>query len=569
MTTAPPQELTRDQKIYSMLGTLLGLLLAALDQTIVATAGPVIQKDLKIEPSLYVWLTTAYLVASTVLVPIYGKLSDIYGRRRILVVAISVFLLGSLLCGLAQTPLQLILFRAVQGAGSAGLFTSAFAVVADLFPPQERGKYQGLFGAVFGLSSVFGPLVGGFLTDTVGWHWCFFVNLPIGAFALLLIATRMPPLKQARATNPAIDFAGAATLSVAVVPLLLALSLGKTTVHPGETGFLWDSWQLLTMFGIAVVGILLFITVELRAADPILDMRLFGNRAFALGNLAAFVAGGSFLGAIVFLPLFMVNVVGLSATSSGLTTTPLTLGMVAANISSGQLVSRVGRYKAIILASLAVLVGGFVLMGFTLSPDSTQLSVSWKMVIVGVGLGPSIPLFTLALQNSVPPHQIGVATATGTFCRQLGATVGIAVLGTVFASSLAEGMKVHLAEATQGAPAEFVSQFSPGAPSTEEGAAARPAFDAAAVKARIHASFEAQRTRVADTLQKQDLDTAEQQAMMTVDKVARALKQAFSDAVTDLYKVSILIALLAFLVTLAMPELPLRAGPPAARPPAE
>ena len=294
MTTAPPQELTRDQKIYSMLGTLLGLLLAALDQTIVATAGPVIQKDLKIEPSLYVWLTTAYLVASTVLVPIYGKLSDIYGRRRILVVAISVFLLGSLLCGLAQTPLQLILFRAVQGAGSAGLFTSAFAVVADLFPPQERGKYQGLFGAVFGLSSVFGPLVGGFLTDTVGWHWCFFVNLPIGAFALLLIATRMPPLKQARATNPAIDFAGAATLSVAVVPLLLALSLGKTTVHPGETGFLWDSWQLLTMFGIAVVGILLFITVELRAADPILDMRLFGNRAFALGNLAAFVAGAEY-----------------------------------------------------------------------------------------------------------------------------------------------------------------------------------------------------------------------------------------------------------------------------------
>lgn len=437
-----PESLSKQQKVFTMLGTLLGLLLAALDQTIVATAGPEIQRDLAIEPALYVWITTAYLVASTVLVPIYGKLSDIYGRRRVLLTAIGIFLTGSLLCGLAQSAGQLIAFRAVQGAGSAGLFTSAFAVVADLFPPAERGKYQGIFGAAFGVSSVIGPLMGGFITDHLGWHWTFFVNLPIGAIAVFMIVTKMPPLRRVHETRPTLDIAGAVALAAFALPLLLALSLG----HPegaeqgGGAGWAWTSPQILGLFGGSALGAVAFILIERRAANPILDLRLFRIKTFAIGSLGAFVAGCAFLGAIVFLPLFMVRVVGLSATKSGLTTTPLTFGIVTANILAGNLVSRLGSYKGLLLGAMGTMVVGFGVLYATLDTEATQLGVSVKMVLLGIGLGPAIPLFTLAVQNAVAPHQIGVATAAATFARSMGATVGLAVVGTVFASSFADNV---------------------------------------------------------------------------------------------------------------------------------
>ena len=437
-----PESLSKAQKVFTMLGTLLGLLLAALDQTIVATAGPEIQRDLAIEPALYVWITTAYLVASTVLVPIYGKLSDIYGRRRVLLAAIGIFLTGSLLCGISQSAAQLIAFRAVQGAGSAGLFTSAFAVVADLFPPAERGKYQGIFGAAFGLSSVIGPLMGGFITDNLGWHWTFFVNLPIGAIAVFMIVTRMPPLRRVHETRPTLDIAGAVALAAFALPLLLALSLG----HPegaeqgSKAGWAWTSPQILALFGGSALGAAAFIAIERRAANPILDLRLFQIKTFAIGSLGAFVAGCAFLGAIVFLPLFMVRVVGLSATKSGLTTTPLTFGIVAANILAGNLVSKLGSYKGLLLGAMGVMVAGFALLYTTLDTEATQAGVSAKMVLLGIGLGPAIPLFTLAVQNAVAPHQIGVATAAATFARSMGATVGLAVVGTVFASSFADNI---------------------------------------------------------------------------------------------------------------------------------
>ena len=457
-------DLTRAQKVFTMLGALLGMLLAALDQTIVATAGPAIQKDLGMDAALYVWITTAYLVASTVLVPVWGKLSDLYGRKPTLVAGIVVFLVGSLACGLAQTSLQLICFRAVQGVGSAALFTNAFAVVADLFPPAERGKWQGLFGSVFGLASVVGPLVGGFLTDTVGWHWTFFVNLPVGAIALGFVLARMPRLGgHGDGPRPRIDVAGALALTVAVVPLLLALSFGEVEGAPGGVGWPWLSWQIASLFALAVVGTIAFLAIEGRAASPILDLRLFADRAFAYGVAATFTTGATFLAAIVFLPLFMVNVVGLSATDTGLTTTPLTFGIVAANIAVGQLVSRVGGLKLFIAGSLVVLAVGFAVMAFTLSPSATQGAMTLKMFLVGVGLGPSIPLFTLAIQNAVPPRAIGVATSSATFFRQMGATIGVAVLGTVFATTLAQGMRdrVGVAQAFTDATARvyFVAIF--------------------------------------------------------------------------------------------------------------
>jgi len=550
-----PESLSKAQKVATMIGALLGLLLAALDQTIVSTAGPFIQKDLAIEPGLYVWITTAYLVASTVLVPIYGKLSDLYGRRRILLIAIGVFLGGSLACGLAQSASQLIAFRAVQGIGSAGLFTSAFAVVADLFPPAERGKWQGMFGAAWGVSSVVGPLLGGVITENLSWHWTFFVNLPIGAIAVGLIISRMPPLRRAHEVRPKLDIAGALALAVATVPLLLALSLGHgegTTTN----GWPWLSWQVGALFATSAVGIFAFIVIERSVSNPLLDFKLFGIKTFAIGSLATFIVGSAFLGAIVFLPLFMVNVVGLSATSSGLTTTPLTFGIVAANITSGQLVSRLGSYKGLLLGSLVILVGSFAMLATTLSIDETRFSISLKMIVLGIGLGPSIPLFTLAIQTSVPPQQIGVATAAATFFRQMGTTIGIAILGTIFATSFARSLHEEMPPADQMPPTMHASMQARGGE-----AGARVAFDAAKVKANADAQIDL------STMPPPAKEAAKQRAHAAIDGVDHAFKQAFTRSLVNVFWISLVIALIGLVVTVFLPQLPLRRAPPAGRPP--
>lgn len=589
-------ELTPQQRVFTLVGTLLGLLLAALDQTIVATAGPAIQRDLAIEASLYPWITTAYLVASTVFVPIYGKLSDLYGRKPILVAAILIFLLGSLLCGLAQDALQLIVFRAIQGLGSAGLFTNAFAIIADIFPPAIRGRYTGLFGAVFGLSSVVGPLVGGFLTDNVGWHWVFFVNLPVGAVALFFIFWRMPLLRNSN-RKPTIDFLGAFWLLVFAVPLLLALSFGKTSVSPGETGFLWGSAPILGMFGLSLLGLVAFLLTERRVKEPILELSLFSNRTFATGNIATFVLGAGFLAAIVFLPLFMVLVVGLSATSSGLTITPLTFGIVFGNILSGQIVSRTGRYKPLMLAGASLLCVGFAVMGFTLTPDSSQTEVTLKMVLLGLGLGPAIPLYTLAIQNSVDPRKAGVASSTALFFRSMGSTIGVAVLGSIFANSFSAELSSRLSAATANLPPALQQQFRPQGQTSGEGASLN--FDADKIKADINRLFDEQEATVKAALVDNDpqavqalianpqtpdqvkedlldgglspmvrdyildvslggLQEARSTALATVDTVEQGLKEALTTAISQVYRIGILIALLGLLVSAFIPELPLR-----------
>ena len=507
--------LSRTERFITLSGVLLGLLLAALDQTIVATAGPAMQADLHIAPADYPWLTTAYLVASTVMLPIYGKLSDLFGRKPILVAGILLFLLGSVLCGLSRSTFHVILARVVQGLGSASLFTSAFTVVADLFPPSVRGKYQGLVGAVFALSSVVGPLLGGFLTDHFSWHWVFFINLPVGLMALGFILLRMPPLHpRAGEKRPRLDLAGALALVLAVVPLLLALSLGHER-------YAWGSAPILGLFALSAVGLVLFVLAERRAHEPLLDLGLFRNRVFGLGNLTVCILGAGFLSAVVFLPLFMVNVVGLSATRSGLTLTPLTLGVVAGNVLAGQLVSRLGHYRLLMLGSLVVLTAGYALMGYTLSSDSTQAEVTVKMVLVGVGLGPSLPLYTLAIQNAVPPAQVGVATASVTFFRQMGSTIGVALLGTVFASTLATTLATRTTEATAGLPPEVSERLQlsgtgggGGEPLSEEPPA--------------------------------------------VGQVEQVRKEGFTRAISAIYRIAILISVVGFLLTLFLPELPLR-----------
>ncbi|MDF1505996.1 MDR family MFS transporter [Roseisolibacter sp. H3M3-2] len=587
-----PATLTRSEKVATLTGVLLGLLLAGLDQTIVSTAGPAIQRDLRIPPSLYPWITTAYLVASTVMVPVYGKLSDTRGRKPVLLAAVALFLVGSVLCGLSPTTGALVAARAVQGLGAAGLFTTAFAVIADLFPPRERGRYTGLVGAIMGLSSVVGPLVGGFLTDRFGWHWVFFVNLPIGAVALWFIVTRMPRLGgAARGARPPLDLPGVLWLVLAVVPLLVALSLGRSGPEAAASGFGWGSPAILGMLATAAVAGALFFRRERVAPDPILDLRLFRNRTVAYGIAATFVLGAGFLSAVVFLPLFMVNVVGVSATRAGLTMTPLTLGMVTGSVLSGRLVARTGCYKPLMLGGLAILAVGFTLMAFTLSPTSSQLELTLKMVVVGLGIGPTLPLYTLAVQNAAPGREVGVVTAASTFTRSLGQVMGVALVGSVFAATLAGALAREtgrvLAGVSPGAR-ELLAQPTLTAVSAGAEETAGVSFDPARVRQQLSRAMAAggdvlgatqgtpapqpgaapRPTTTPPTAAPGAIDERDRaEALGAVDRLSDAFKRAFTSAIGRLYMVGLVFVAAATLLTLRIPQLPLRRDHDGAPPP--
>jgi EmrB/QacA subfamily drug resistance transporter len=437
-------ELSNRDKILTLVGVLIAMFLGALDQTIVSTALPRIVQDLN-GLDRYAWVATIYLLASTVLVPVYGKLADMYSKKRIELWAVSLFLIGSILCGLAgefgTLPIlgdgmtQLIIFRAIQGLGGAGLFSMAFIVIADLFPPNVRGKYTGLVGATFGIASVIGPWVGGLLTDygsniipgIAGWRWVFYVNLPFGILALWFISTKMPALTP-KGERRALDYLTAFFMIACLVPLVLALQLNKTT-YP------WGGATTLTLFGIAAVMLVLFIIFSLRSKNPVLDLRLFNNRVFTTANMASFLLGAGFLSLIIFLPLFLQNVIGVKATASGLAVLPLSLGVVFGAIISGQLVSRIGRYREIMLFGGVLLAVGVFLLS-RMSVNTTATTVTLYMIICGLGVGPSLPLYTLAIQNAIDPRKVGQATSASQFFRQIGGTIGAAVMGTILASSI-------------------------------------------------------------------------------------------------------------------------------------
>lgn len=443
-----------------LFGVLLGLFLAALDQTIVSTALPIIVQDLQ-GLSLYAWVTTAYLLASTAMVPIYGKLSDIYGRKPVLLFGIVVFLIGSALCGMAGEPflgnlfgggmMQLVVFRGLQGLGAAALTSVAFAIIADLFAPADRGRYQGLFGAVFGLSSVIGPLLGGFLTDNISWRWVFYVNLPIGLLAIAFILSKMPTL--ASGLKPKVDYLGAALVIAFSVPLLLALTFGADTAAYG-----WQSPTVWWLFGVSAVSLVAFLFAESRHESPILPLTLFKNPTFAWSVTARFFIGAAFLGAILFLSLYLVNVQGVSATQAGTATIPLTVGLIIGAIGSGQIASRIGRYKPLMLIGLSTMILGFFLLS-TLNADTPYWAVIARMVVLGLGIGPALPLYNLALQNAVQPWEIGVATSSGQFFQQFGSVIGTAVFGALLSSGLSSQLNTQFRAAQEGQPAAVVAQL--------------------------------------------------------------------------------------------------------------
>jgi len=439
-----PVHVSNRARIEILVAVLLGLFLSALDQTIVGPILPRIVSDLH-GSDYYTWVVTAYLLTSTVTVPIYGKLSDLFGRKPMLMVGIGLFLAGSALSGLSQTMWQLILFRAIQGLGAGSLFPISLAVIGDLFTPRERGKYQGLFGAVFGIAFLVGPGLGGTITDNFSWHWVFYVNLPIGLVALGVIAWLLPTVRRPDAARN-IDYAGVLTFAAGVVPILI----GLTNAENGDWGSV-GVWGLI-LLGIAFLA--LFVWVESRAKEPMIPLHLFRIRSFAISMIAVFTAMFGFFGAVVFLPLWYQVVQGASATTSGYKLLPFLGGLILSSIVSGQIVSRTGRYKWLAVAALALAAVGVLLMT-NLRADTPDAMLWTWMFIAGVGIGPSMAVFTIIVQNAVPFSELGAATSDLTLFRQIGGTVGLTFAFTLFRNFLGwDSIRTQLVNA--GAPARFV-----------------------------------------------------------------------------------------------------------------
>ncbi|MFM2153180.1 MAG: hypothetical protein RL199_1615 [Pseudomonadota bacterium] len=435
-------------KAFTVAAAMLGMFLAALDQTIVSTAMPRIAQELS-GLDLYTWVTTAYILASTAMVPVYGKLSDIYGRKAILLTGIGLFLAASVACGAAGSMKALVVWRAFQGLGAAALTSTAFAVVADLYEPRKRAKVQGFFGAVFGLSSVIGPILGGVLTEQLSWRSVFYVNVPIGAVAVAFILAKMPALKSGRSAS--IDFLGALLIVVGSVALMLGLSLDKAA-HP------WGSPETFGLLALGLVAVALFVVVETKVHDPILPMRLFKNPAFASSALVSFLFGGVFFGVLLFLPLFMSKVKGVSDSANGTTLLPFSLAMSPAAVLGGRLASRVGRIKPLVVACLVVCAAGYGLLS-TMDGDTSRFVIGAFLVLLALGIGPNLSLMTIAIQSSVEKRDIGVATSARQFFQQLGGAFGAAILGAVLASTLGAEMQSRMTPIVAQLPAEARAQM--------------------------------------------------------------------------------------------------------------
>jgi EmrB/QacA subfamily drug resistance transporter len=502
---------------------LLALFLFALDQTVVGTALPRIVTDLR-GNELYVWVVTVYLLTATISGPIYGKLSDLFGRRPIIIWAVGLFIIGSILSGLSQDMLQLILFRGLQGLGGGAVFPVALAVVADLYTPAERGKYLGFFGAMFGLATLVGPAVGGLLTDAISWHWIFFINVPLGLISLAILWRLLPPIRRPDAARN-IDYLGAAVFTLAIAPVLIGLTNRQSA-----------DWTDPWVGGLIMVGLLfgaLFVWIESRAKEPIVPLGLFRIRAFTISVTAMFLAAFGFFGAVIFLPRWFQTVAGASATESGYNLLPLLAALIVSAIVAGQIVARTGRYKVLIVGSL-VLLGAGLWMLTNLRADTERPWLWLWMLFVGLGIGPSFAVFTLVVQNAVRAAQIGAATSSLTFFQQIGGTVGLTIAGTVFANRMLTEVPTHLTAA--GVPAPFAAQFAQGS-----GADITGTGD---LGQRILASVPAEARAFVEPL---------------VPGIVQAIYDAFSIALAETFWVGIAGAIIAVVFAVFLREEPMRA----------
>jgi EmrB/QacA subfamily drug resistance transporter len=505
---------------------LLGMFLAALDQTIVGTALPRLLTDLH-GNELYTWVVTIYLLTSTVTGPLYGKLSDQFGRRPMLMTGISLFLLGSGLSALSQDMWQLVVFRGIQGLGAGALFPISMAVIGDLFSPRERGRYQGLFGGVFAIAMLVGPALGGYLTDNISWHWVFLVNLPVGAIALAVIWRLLPPIRHPERVM-SIDYRGAVVFAAAIVPIMLGLT--------NKQGADWTDPSVGGLIALGSLLLVLFVRIEKRARDPILHLDLFRNRTFTAAVVATGLISFGFFGGIIFIPRWFQFVLGSSATESGYQILPMMAGLMLSSIASGQIVSRTGRYKWLLAAAMLVAAMGVALV--TQLHASTSVETVWIwLVVMGLGIGPSMAVYTIVVQNAVPVRDMGVATSALTFFRQIGGSIGLAIAGTVFGSTLLEQMPKQLAEA--GVPPAIVDGFTSSS-----------------------ASGLNQATNVGVDLGQQILSMlpgpVRDLVAPHIEQVVAGIHEAFSLAVANAMWFGVAAAILAFaVVVLALPEEPL------------
>ncbi len=465
------EERNHGEIMVIMTALMMAMLLAALDQTIVSTALPKIASDLH-GLSKYSWVATAYLLTSAVSTPLYGKVSDMYGRKKIFQGAIIIFLIGSALCGLSQNMTQLIFFRGLQGIGAGGLMTLVLAVVGDVVPPRQRGRYQGYFGGVFAVASVIGPLLGGLFTDHLSWRWVFYVNLPLGILALAAIASRLHlPVKR---TPHRVDYAGAGLLAISVVSLLLA------TVW-GGVDYPWGSTQIIGLFVGSLASALLFIWRETKAAEPILPLRLFRNDIFRVSVLLSMLVGVVMFGAIIFLPEYQQLVRGDSATKSGLMLLPLVLGVVGGSMGSGRTITKLGRYRMFPIIGTVLLTISFYLFSH-LAFATNRVVIGVWMFILGLGVGMVMPVLTLAVQNGVDRKDLGTATSSVTFFRSIGASLGTAFFGAIVINRLT----YHLQQAL---PAPEASKIASGLNHSTAGLQALPPQQVHVVLSAFAAAF--------------------------------------------------------------------------------
>ena len=520
--------LTRWGTIGVVAGTMLALLLAALDQTIVGTAMPRIVAELN-GLNYYSWVITAYLVASTIMVPIAGKLGDLFGRKPFLLAGMIGFVAASALCGQSHGMLELVTFRTIQGIFGGMLFATVFAVIGDLFPPSQRARLAGLFGAVFGLSSIVGPTAGGYITDSWGWRWVFYVNLPVGLIAVLLVLVTMPYVRSSASIRD-IDFPGAAALVAGLVPLMVALSITR------DHG--WTSPEVLSLLAVAAVMLAVFFLIEMRSDHPIVPFSLFKNSTFSVSMIVGFLTGFGMFGTIVFVPLIYQGVLGVSATNSGQLLTPMMLGLIVASTLVGQAMVRIRYYRFLGTAGIVVMLVGMWLLS-QVTVTTSRLEVVRDIVLVGAGLGTTFPLYLTAVQTALPRNFLGVASSQIQFWRQIGGTIGTAVLGSV----LAQRLPVHIQEqvASLHLPSQVASRFVSGGGSNPQ-----TLFDPAQIAAR-----------------RAQASGFGQQGAAIFDQVLHAIRAGLAATLHEVFLYGAAILILALIASVFLNDVPLRGRQPA------